>query len=408
MRKVYNLREKEYACEGCVCLVNTKEGVPEMRGCPMLEIDLEKIMYNTTQVVEKCHQQGIDVIGVTKGFSAMHQIVSAMVDGGVDGLADARMENIIELRKRGFIQPMTMLRLPMLSNVINVVQYANTSINSEITVIKALAQAAKKLKKLHQVILMVDVGDLREGILQENVLEIAQQISGFKGIRLSGLGTNMGCFGGVLPSPVNLGKLVEMGRAVEHQLGIKLDIISGGGTSSLFLVENHQIPAGVNQLRIGEGILLGTDTTNNRKIPGLNHDAFLLRAEVIEVNSKPTVPTGIIGRDAFGNIPEFIDIGIRKRAIVSMGKQDVNINGISPIDEKLVILGASSDHLIVDITDSKHTIKVGDQIAFSLTYAGLLSVSDSKYVGKLFKVRNTGLPSVSNAKFVGKRPPVVA
>ena len=234
-------------------------------------------------------------------------------------------------------------------------------------------------------ILMVDVGDLREGILQEKVLELAQQISGFKGIRLSGLGTNMGCFGGVLPSPVNLGKLVEMGRAVERQLGIKLDIISGGGTSSLFLVENHQIPAGVNQLRIGEGILLGTDTTNNRKIPRLNHDAFLLRAEVIEVNSKPTVPTGIIGRDAFGNIPEFIDIGIRKKAIVSMGKRDVNIDGISPIDEKLVILGANSDHLIVDITDSKHTIKVGDQIAFSLTYAGLLSVSDSKYVGKIFR-----------------------
>jgi len=379
-----------------------------MRGCPILEIYLEKIMYNTTQVVEKCHEQGIDVIGVTKGFSAMHQIVSAMVEGGIDGLADARMENVIELRKRGFIQPMTMLRLPMLSNVLNVVRYANTSINSEITVIKALAQAAKKLKKLHQVILMVDVGDLREGILQEDVLEIAQQISGFKGIRLSGLGTNMGCFGGVLPSPDNLGKLVEMGRAVERQLGIKLDIISGGGTSSLFLVENHQIPAGVNQLRIGEGILLGTDTTNNRKIPGLNHDAFLLRAEVIEVNSKPTVPTGIIGRDAFGNIPEFIDIGIRKRAIVSMGKQDVNIDGISPIDEKLIILGASSDHLIVDITDSKHMIKVGDQIAFSLTYAGLLSVSDSKYVGKLFKGENTGLLSVRKAKFVGKLPPVVA
>jgi len=355
-----------------------------MRGCPMLEIDLDKIRYNSTQVVEKCHQQGIDVIGVTKGFSAMHQIVSAMVEGGIDGLADARMENVIELRRKGFTLPITMLRLPRLSNVINVVQHTNTSINSEITVIMALAKAAKKLKKIHQVILMVDVGDLREGILQENVLDIAQKIACFKEIKLSGLGTNMGCFGGILPSPKNLGKLVDMGRAVEHQLGVQLEIISGGGTSSLFLVEKHQIPAGVNQLRIGEGILLGTDTTNNRKIPWLHHDAFLLRAEVIEVNSKPTVPTGTIGRDAFGNVPEFIDIGVRKRAIVSMGKQDVNIEGISPIDEKIIILGASSDHLIVDITDSEQLIKVGDQIAFSLTYAGVLSVSDSKYVGKRF------------------------
>lgn len=356
-----------------------------MRGCPILEIDLNKIRYNAIQVVEKCHQQGIAVIGVTKGFSAMHQIVSAMVEGGIDGLADARMENVIELRKAGFTQPITLLRLPSLSDVMNVVQHTNTSINSEIIVIEALAEAAKKLKKIHQVILMVDVGDLREGILEENVLTITKLISCFPEIKLAGLGTNMGCFGGILPSSENLGMLVEMGRAVEKQLGIELEIISGGGTSSLFLVENHQVPSRINQLRIGEGILLGTDTTHSRKIPWLCHDAFLLRAEVIEVNSKPSIPTGTIGRDSFGNIPEFIDIGIRKRAIVSMGKQDVNIAGISPVDENLIILGASSDHLIVDITDSTQEIKVGGEIAFSLTYSGLLSVSDSKYVEKRFK-----------------------
>jgi predicted amino acid racemase len=355
-----------------------------VRGRPILDIDLDKIKDNSVQVVKKCQQHGIEVIGVTKGFSAMHQIVSAMVEGGVAGLADARMQNIIELRRRGFTQPITLLRLPSLSNIKSVVQYTNTSINSEITVIKALARAAKKLKKIHKIILMVDVGDLREGILQENVLDITKQIACFKEIKLVGLGTNMGCFGGVLPSIKNLGMLIEMGSAVEKQLGCKLEIISGGGTSTLFLVENHQVPAGVNQLRVGEGILLGTDTTNNRKIPWLHHNAFLLRAEVIEVNSKPSIPTGTIGRDAFGDIPEFIDLGIRKRAIVSMGKQDVNIEGISPIDNNLMILGASSDHLIIDITDSEQKIKVGDEINFSVTYSAVLSVSDSKYVEKRF------------------------
>ena len=356
-----------------------------MHGSPILEIDLDKIKYNTSQVVERCHRKGIEVIGVTKGFSAIPQIVSAMVEGGIDGLADSRMENIIELREKGFTQPITLLRIPRLSNVMKVVQYTDTSINSEITVIKALAQAAKELKKIHQVILMVDVGDLREGVLQENVLDIAKQITSFKEIKLVGLGTNMGCFGGILPSSNNLGVLVELGRAVENQLDLKLEIISGGGTSTLLLIGKDEVPAGVNQLRIGEGILLGTDTTNNRKIRWLHQDAFLLRAEVIEAKSKPSMPTGTIGRDAFGNIPEFIDIGVRKRAIVSMGKQDVNIEGIRPVDERLTIMGASSDHTIIDIEDSEHEIKVGDVIAFSLAYSGLLSVSDSKYVGKLFK-----------------------
>jgi predicted amino acid racemase len=200
---------------------------------------------------------------------------------------------------------MTLLRIPRLSNVDNVVQYTDTSLNSEITVIEALAEAANKIGRVHKIILMVDLGDLREGVLQENVLGTVAQIAGLHGAFLIGLGTNMGCFGGVLPSENNLGDLVKLSRAVERYLGHKLEIISGGGTSTLLLVENDTVPAGINQLRVGEGILLGTDTTNNRNIPWLRQDAFLLRAEVIEVKDKPSVPVGEIGKDAFGNVPEF-------------------------------------------------------------------------------------------------------
>ncbi|QDR79661.1 alanine racemase [Sporomusa termitida] len=356
----------------------------------LLEIDLDKIKYNTAQVKKICGRQGIKVLGVTKGFSAIPQIVAAMVAGGVDGLADARMENIIKLRNYGFDQEMTLLRIPKLSNVADVVHYTNVSVNSEITVIKALSQAAGKLHSPHQIVLMIDVGDLREGVMAENVLATAKQISRLPGVRLIGLGTNMGCFGGVLPSINNLGLLVELGTCIEKQLGLQIEIISGGATSTLSLVETGIVPAGVNQLRIGEGILLGTDSTNNRKIPWLCDDAFLLRAEVIEFKAKPSVPIGDIGRDAFGNIPQFADEGLRKRAILALGKQDVNIEGITPIDENLKILGASSDHLIVDATDSAANIHVGDAICFRLNYSGILSASQSRYIGKKFYGGNYG------------------
>jgi predicted amino acid racemase len=300
-------------------------------------------------------------------------------------LADSRMENILELRNGNFYNPITLLRIPELSNVDNVVQYADTSINSEISVIKALATAAIHIKKIHNIILMVDVGDLREGVMQENVLDMAKQIIKLKGINLVGLGTNMGCFGGVLPSSDNLGILIELRNAFEQKMNYKFDVISGGGTSSLLLVENDMIPEGINQLRIGEGILLGTDTTNNRSIPWLHHDAFRLSAEVIEVKDKPSMPIGEIGNDAFGNVPQFIDTGTRKRAIIALGKQDVYIEGIFPLDESYKILGASSDHTIVDITETDKNIKVGDEIVFKLTYPGLLSSSDSRFVEKKFK-----------------------
>lgn len=351
---------------------------------PFLDIDLIKIRENTKNVTSLCRNKGISTLGVTKGFSAIPQIVRAMIDGGVDGLADARMENIIELRQNGFTEPITLLRIPRLSNISNVVRYTDVSINSEAAVINALSEAAQEQGTHHQVMLMVDVGDLREGVMIDNVLAMAQYILKQESITLIGVGTNMGCYGGILPDSSNLGQLVLVAQAIEKKLGYKLNVISGGGTSTLLKVENDEIPEEINQLRIGEGILLGTDTTNSRKISWLHQDAFCIRAEVIELKSKPSVPIGTIGRDAFGNIPEFKDHGIRKRAILALGKQDVYVEGIIPIDEKIHILGASSDHLIVDVTDSMQDIQIGDEITFRLTYSGLLSASTSKYVTKVF------------------------
>jgi len=355
-----------------------------MQGSLVLESYLDKITENSKRVVEKCLEKKIQVVGVTKGFSAMHQIVACMHAGGIEEFADSRLENIIELRKRYLHNPITLLRIPRLSDVDYVVKYVDTSINSEITVIEALSEAAIKIDKVHNVILMVDVGDLREGIMQGNVLGIATRIFRLRGVNLVGLATNMGCFGGVLPSTDNLGILVKLQCVIEEHLGHKIEILSGGGTSTLLLVENGLIPQEINQLRIGEGILLGTDTTNDRVIPWLYQDTFRLRAEVIEVKNKPSMPIGTIGKDAFGNTPEFIDVGIRKRAIVALGKQDVYIEGIFLMDKKLEILGASSDHTIVDITDSDKDIVVGDEIVFGLTYSGLLSASDSRFIEKKF------------------------
>lgn len=351
---------------------------------PALEINLDKIKYNTAAVVERCRQKDISVLGVTKGFSAHSRIVRAMVEGGVDGLADARMENIIEMRDAGFHLSITLLRIPQLSDVQNVVLYADASINSEISVMEALGAAAMQRGRIHQIILMIDVGDLREGVLKESALRVARRVSKVPGISLVGLGTNMGCFGGVLPSTMNLGLLVELTRSIEERLDSRLSVVSGGGTSSLLMVETGEIPAGINQLRIGEGILLGTDTTNQRLIPGLYTDAFLLRAEVIELKSKPSVPIGEIGRDAFGNTPQFADIGKRKRAILALGRQDVTLEGIMPTDSGVTVLGASSDHLILDVTDSNQVIKVGSELSFHLSYAGLLSASQSRYITKIF------------------------
>jgi predicted amino acid racemase len=349
-----------------------------------LEIKLGKLTDNSRRVAEVCGRHGIEVLGVTKGFSAIPEIVSAMVNGGVTKLADSRLENITALRRCGFEENMTLLRIPMLSRAASVVQYADCSLNSELSVLQALSDAALTAGKIHSVILMIDVGDLREGIMPDDAADFMRKAMLLKGVRVSGVGTNMGCYGGVLPTETNLSFLLEIAHSLEEVAGYRFDEVSGGGTSSLELVQLGEMPSGINQLRIGEGILLGTDTTHNRAIPWLAQDAFLLKSEIVEIKSKPSLPSGEIGRDAFGGIPHFDDRGIRRRAIVALGRQDVTVEGITPVDARISLLGASSDHMILDIEDAAEPLRVGDQVAFRLNYSGLLDLCTSKYVRKVY------------------------
>ena len=288
------------------------------------------------------------------------------------------------LRKQHFSQSITLLRIPRLSTAEKVIMFTDCSINSEYDVIKTLADKASGKGISHNIVLMIDVGDLREGVLPEDAADIAEKIVRLSGVTLCGIGTNMGCYGGILPTARNLNLLLEMKKDIERKAGVELEIISGGGTSSLKLVEDGSIPHGINQLRIGEGILLGTDTTHGYQVPWLHQDAFLLRTEIIEVKIKPSMPIGVTGHDSFGNRPVFIDKGLRKRAIVALGKQDVNIEGLLPMDRNIHIMGGSSDHLIVDVTDAAGDISVGDLMTFKLNYQGLLTSCGSRYIKKIY------------------------
>lgn len=350
-----------------------------------LEIELGKISENSHRVAEICANRGIEVLGVTKGFSAIPRIVEAMISGGINKLADARLENIMSLRYYGFTQDMTLLRIPMLSRAEQVVAYTECSLNSELSVIKALSDAALSNGRRHNIVLMIDVGDLREGILPDEAADTMRKVLGMKGVYVCGVGTNMGCYGGILPTEKNLSMLNEVARDLESIAGRQFEAVSGGGTSSLMLVARGEMPEGINQLRVGEGILLGTDTTHNCDIPWLYQDAFLLYSEIVEIKNKPSVPYGEVGLDAFGNIPQFVDNGVRKRAIVALGRQDVSIDGVMPVDTGISILGASSDHMILDITDASERLKVGDQVCFRLNYHGLLNLCSSKYVRRVYK-----------------------
>lgn len=349
---------------------------------PSIHVDTKKIQRNAKTVVNMCKEQGIEVMGITKGICAYTPAVQAMLKGGVAKLGDSRIKNIKDMRKAGINVPIYLIRIPMLAEIEDTVKFADGSLNSELIVIEELSKKAALLNKIHKVILMVDVGDLREGVLPEDVVDITGKILKLPNIEFEGIGTNVGCYGGVLPSYENTKILVDLAEEIENKYGISVKTLSGGSTVNLELLRKGEIAPGINQLRIGEAILLGTDIKNLKPIPGTEQNTIILKTQVIELKTKPSYPIGKIGRDAFGKTVHFEDKGNRKRAIVALGQQDCGLDGIAPIESSIEILGASSDHMILDVTECKQEIQVGSIIEFNVSYGGMLDLTTSKYIEK--------------------------
>ncbi len=355
-----------------------------MASYPRLIINLSAIRHNAVLLYTLLSGKGISIIGVTKGTTSHPKIVKAISSQGIKYIGDSRILNIKRIKALFPHLSYVLLRLPMLSEVEDVVEFADISLNSELETLKALGETSLGKGKLHKVILMVDVGDRREGILPSQVIDMVKKAKEIKGIRISGVGANFACFGGILPDETNLSLLVEISREMANLLGEELEFVSGGSTSSVYLVTHGKMPKGITNLRIGTGILLGYDDVRDVEIGGARRDTFFLEAEIIELKDKPSLPSGEIGRDAFGNTPHFEDKGIRKRAILGIGRQDVVFSALHPIDKNIEIIGGSSDHMIIDISESSKKYKIGDIIKFKVDYPAMLYLFNSLYVRKIF------------------------
>jgi predicted amino acid racemase len=353
-----------------------------MTPTPRLNIDLDKIEHNARVITGVCAEHGIGVTGITKGTCGHPEVARAMLRGGVADIGDSRLRNIQRLRAAGIDVPFTLIRLPALSAVDAVVSSVDTSLNAEISVVQSLSAAARAQGRVHGVIIMVELGDLREGALPEELINLAQQTAVLPGIRIRGIGVNLGCFAGVMPDADNMNRLVALAESVEQTLGEELELISGLNSGGLQLLAQGDMPERVNHARIGEAILLGRETTVRQALPGAHQDAFVLYAELLELKLKPSTPSGLRGEDAFGGSAQFETHGSIVHALLNVGREDVDISGLTPLDPGVRILGASSGYLILDMSHVGREIQVGQELAFTLSYSALLRAMTSEYVVK--------------------------
>ncbi|MBW0088660.1 alanine/ornithine racemase family PLP-dependent enzyme [Pseudonocardia sp. KRD-184] len=344
---------------------------------PRIDTDLGKIEQNTRTLADRLGVRGIRVTGITKAVMGSPGVGAAMLRGGAHGLGDSRVPNLVRLSGLDRAVSRTLIRSPMLSQAARVVDVADVSLNTEAAVLVALDRAASRAGRTHGVVLMVELGDLREGIAVDDVPEAVLAVLRHPGLRLLGLGANLACQNGVVPDDRNMGVLTALVEDVESLRGITLGTVSGGNSANLGWAMGTDDVGRIDELRLGEAILLGVDPLHRTPIPGLHTDAFTLTAEVIEVAVKPAQPWGDRAQAAFGEAPVRTGSGRVHQAILALGRQDVDPEGLHP-PAGIAILGMSSDHLVVDIGD--HGVAVGDEIDFGVAYGALVRAMTSPFV----------------------------
>jgi len=333
--------------------------------------DTGKISANARAIVELCAPHGIEVAAVTKCVCGEPEIVRAVLAGGVTTIAESRLDNVRRFRTLGIDCDVLLLRLPALSEVDDVVDLTQCSLNSEADTLRALSAAAVRRGVTHSVLIIIESGDRREGVMPEDALDLCRLAEDLPGLDLAGVASSLNCLCGVLPTPENMRDFVAVVEDLEKRLGRRFRVVSGGHTNNLRFIESGELPPRFSQLRIGEGVLFGTDEISEAPLPAPYTDTFKAYAEVIEVKDKPSAPDGEIGPDAFLRLNEWPDLGVRRRAILAMGEIDLSVRFLKPTRRGVTLVGASSDHTVVDVTDADPPVRLGEALEFDARYTAV-------------------------------------
>ena len=189
------------------------------QGYPKLVIDLNKLRNNIEKVQTMCADQGIEIAGVIKGCTGLIPCAQQFERAGCAYIASSRLEQLEPLREAGIQLPLMMLRVPMLSEAEEVVRICDYSLNSEVSVLKELNVQARLQDKEHNVILMADCGDLREGFWdKDEMVDVAEMVENeLRNLHLAGVGVNVGCYGSIMATPEKIQELVDIAARSEER-----------------------------------------------------------------------------------------------------------------------------------------------------------------------------------------------
>ncbi|MEZ4912012.1 MAG: alanine racemase [Saprospiraceae bacterium] len=362
-----------------------------------LVIKTKKIQENIKFLSSYFKSHDIQWSLITKVFSGDKEFIKKILTDDViehiDSIGDSRLTSLKNLKEVNPNMHTIYIKPPAKMYVDEVVKYADISLNSSLTTIKALNEASKKLNKIHQIIIMIELGELREGILRTEVLRFYESVFKLSHIEVVGIGSNLGCMYGVAPSYDKLIQLSLYKELISAKFNRDLKYVSGGTSITLPLIESKMIPKGINHFRVGEAAFFGISPLDKKQFKSMFTDAFEFRANIIEIKEKKVVPEGVLSEGNIGHIAEYNDDDISKtsiKAILDFGLLDVEKDDITSDGNHLKFVGMTSDMLVVDIgtnttAGGQKKYSVGDVISFKPNYMAIARLLNSKFITRKFE-----------------------
>jgi predicted amino acid racemase len=350
-----------------------------------LKFNKEKLKHNYQFLDELFKKHQIDWAVVTKLLCGNETYLREVLKLGVREVCDSRLSNLAQIKKLAPDVQTVYIKPPPKGSIEEVIRYADVSFNSESEIIKMLSEEAVRQGKTHRVTIMIELGDLREGIMGDHLIDFYEKIFELPNIEVVAIGANLNCLHGVMPSQDKLIQLSLYKQLIEAKFGQNISWITGGTSVVLPLLERNQVPKGINHFRIGESLFFGVDLWTGKTIGGMEANILKLYAEIVEITEKPKVPIGELAVNPAGDVHEVEEADYGKtsyRAILDIGLLDISPEYLIPDQANIEIVNASSDMLIVDLHDNPDGYSVGDLVAFNLKYMGALSLLNSDYIDK--------------------------
>ncbi|MBN2745567.1 MAG: alanine racemase [Bacteroidales bacterium] len=345
----------------------------------------QKLKDNFDYLDELFSKNGINWAVVSKVLCGNRTLLEALFELNIHQICDSRVTNLKVVKQLNPKVETLYIKPPAKRSIASIVRYADISFNTELATIQMLSDEAVKQGKRHGVIVMIEMGELREGVMRDNLMDFYEKVFNLPNIDIVGIGTNLSCLYGVLPNHDKLIQLSLYEQLIEARFNRSIPLVSGGSSVTIPLIHNNLLPVGINHFRVGETLFLGTDVYHDKPFENMHNDVFILYAEIIELINKPNTPMGDMGTNVEGKSFETAEMQTPEtscRAILDIGLLDVEQKHIQLSDTDIEIAGASSDMIVLDLGQNRRNYKVGDLVEFSMDYMGLLRILNSKYVEK--------------------------